>query len=171
MSISNVSIVCTLANALHVYVDFLFCFAFLSHTFFSTKKTTQNNRDTIEPLVPALAANTSLLDLDLSDNRLKDNGASLLSQAIEQNQSLTTLSIQNNGITELGAEQLAKAFAKHVSLTSINAGGNNLKSLGVEHLSKSLSPQLKSLNLSCALLFFFLLVFVSQQKFFFSRSC
>ena len=72
-------------------------------------------------LAPALAANGALTALDLSSNKLKDEGVSAVCQAIQRNKEtkLASLNFGDNGIGPVGANAVAAMVAVTGSLTKI----------------------------------------------------
>jgi Ran GTPase-activating protein (RanGAP) involved in mRNA processing and transport len=61
-------------------------------------------------LAEALAANTVLTSLTLSDNYIGVEGAKALAEALVQNKSLAELSIKGNELGDEGVEALATAL-------------------------------------------------------------
>jgi Ran GTPase-activating protein (RanGAP) involved in mRNA processing and transport len=61
-------------------------------------------------LAEALAANTTLTSLTLSDNYIEVEGAKALAEALVQNKSLAELSIKGNELGDEGVDALATAL-------------------------------------------------------------
>ena len=74
-------------------------------------------------LAPALAANGSLTALDLSSNKLKDEGISAVCKVIQSNKEtkLASLNFGINGIGPVGANAVAAMVAVTGSLTQVLA--------------------------------------------------
>ena len=62
-------------------------------------------------LFQALAINSSLTRLDLSDNLLGNSGAASFSQALTADYSLTSLNLNGNGIGDSGASWLSRVLS------------------------------------------------------------
>ena len=101
-------------------------------------------------LSQALAVNTSLATLDLSVNGIRPEGAISLSQALAVNTSLTTLYLSQNSIGAEGATSLSQALAVNTSLTTLNLSRNSIGAEGATSLSQALAvnTSLTSLYLS-----------------------
>ena len=101
-------------------------------------------------LSQALAVSTSLTTLNLSDNSIFDEGATSLSQALAVNTSLTTLDLSLNYIGAEGAFSLSQALAVSTSLTTLDLSENSIGDEGATSLSQALAvnTSLTTLNLS-----------------------
>ena len=96
-------------------------------------------------LAPALAANGSLTALDLSVNKLKDEGVSTVCQAIQSNKEtkLASLNFHHNDIGPVGANAVAAMVAVTGSLTSLDVRSNNIAGDGAAQLSAAVLGNLK----------------------------
>uniref|UniRef100_A0A094ZV18 Leucine-rich repeat-containing protein 71 n=1 Tax=Schistosoma haematobium TaxID=6185 RepID=A0A094ZV18_SCHHA len=65
-----------------------------------------------ERLGTTQSVNKKLISLDLSGNRLGDEGIIYLAQALRTNRTLLTLSVSNNKITDVGCIALAKVISQ-----------------------------------------------------------
>jgi Ran GTPase-activating protein (RanGAP) involved in mRNA processing and transport len=87
--------------------------------------------------------------LYLSHNRIRDTGASLISEAIRETAILKTLILRNCSITSGGAKDLSRALAQNSSLEKFDISGNNLRDRGINHVAEALKQnkhcQLKEL--------------------------
>ena len=108
------------------------------------------SRTSIAAFSQALAANTSLTTLDLSQNSIGDEGATSLSQALALNTTLTTLTLSQNSIGTEGATSLSQALAVNTSLTTLHLSWNSIGAVGANLLSQSLAvnTSLTTLTLS-----------------------
>ena len=73
-----------------------------------------------------LICNTSLVEINLSNNKLGLDGISQLANVLKQNKTIKNLNISNNFIPSRGAIVLADALATHVSLRQLNISRNLL---------------------------------------------
>jgi Ran GTPase-activating protein (RanGAP) involved in mRNA processing and transport len=98
----------------------------------------------------ALAANGSIVVLDLSDVAAGDDGAHELANVLVSNRSITSLLLANNGITERGGQIIAQALYHNPVLTSLDLSGNPIKDAAAVELAKVLavSATLITLDLS-----------------------
>ena len=96
-------------------------------------------------LAAVVAAQERLQDLQLAQNALGDQGASALSAGLLRNQSLTKLSLGSNGIGAEGARALAGGLALHRSLSTLALHHNALRGAdGCEAVRRSRSPASRS---------------------------
>ncbi|XP_068753259.1 nucleotide-binding oligomerization domain-containing protein 2-like [Montipora capricornis] len=90
-------------------------------------------------LSQALAVNTSLTTLDLSGNSIGDEGATSLSQALAVNTSLTTLRLPTSLIGAEGATSLSQALAVNTYVTTLDLSRNSIGDEGASSLSQTLA--------------------------------
>ncbi|XP_078059580.1 NACHT, LRR and PYD domains-containing protein 3-like isoform X2 [Mustelus asterias] len=92
-----------------------------------------------EDLASALSTNRSLIDLNLSVNKLGDSGVKLLSVALRNPDcKIQELYLYGNDLTDSCAEDLASALSTNRSLIDLDLGSNNLGDSGVKLLSVAL---------------------------------
>ncbi|XP_078057458.1 NACHT, LRR and PYD domains-containing protein 3-like [Mustelus asterias] len=92
-----------------------------------------------EDLASALSTNRSLIDLNLSLNKLGDSGVKLLSAALRNPEcKIQKLNLFRNDLSDSCAEDLASALSTNRSLTDLNLGYNKLGDSGVKLLSVAL---------------------------------
>ncbi|XP_059816932.1 NACHT, LRR and PYD domains-containing protein 3-like [Hypanus sabinus] len=93
-------------------------------------------------LSSALSINSTLTELDLGYNRLKDSGIKLLCAALEKPDSkIQKLRIDNNELTVSCAEVLASVLRTNRSLTDLDLCYNRLEDSGMKHLCVALKDQ------------------------------
>jgi Leucine-rich repeat (LRR) protein len=106
----------------------------------SSNHLTNNGKDMmgIKELAAALGANGALTALNLSSNRLKDEGVSAVCETIQSNKEtkLASLNFGNNGIGPVGANAVAAMVAVTGSLTVTNLLGNQLITKSAEMLAE-----------------------------------
>ena len=108
----------------------------------------------VDAAAPVLAAvletNTTLTNLELSDNNLGPAGAESLATALKTNTALTNLELSGNNLGPAGAESLATALKTNTALTNLNLFCNNLGPAGAESLATALKTNttLTNLNMS-----------------------
>ena len=109
-----------------------------------------NRIDDSASLSKALAVNSSLTNLDLSGNHIGDSGATSLSKVLQANTSLTKLYLSGKRIGASGAASLSQTLAVNSSLTNLNLSGNDIGDSGAASLSKALAANssLTELDLS-----------------------
>lgn len=88
-----------------------------------------------------------LFQLDLSANRLQDEGALLLSEMLHSNSSLTHIDVRHNSIASRGLCALGPVLASHRSLTSVAVWGNRFDSAACRSWLPALTGRL-SLDMS-----------------------
>lgn len=81
-----------------------------------------------------LLTNTSLMSLCLTNNKINDQGMTLLSQALSQNKNvpLETLELSFNEITDQGLEFLMNAVWESTTLKQLKLDNNRLKDRGAQ---------------------------------------
>ncbi|OWZ09380.1 hypothetical protein PHMEG_00017925 [Phytophthora megakarya] len=78
---------------------------------------------------------SKLRTLDLGFNRLTDQGATQLAEALETNASLESLYLSGNEIGPAGARALAQVLIKNTHLHSLHLSGNNIGEEGARFLA------------------------------------
>ncbi|XP_072893431.1 NACHT, LRR and PYD domains-containing protein 3-like isoform X1 [Hemitrygon akajei] len=92
-----------------------------------------------EDLASALSTNSSLMELDLSNNKLGDSGVKLVSAALRNPEcKIQKLWLRKVGLTDSGAKALASALSTNSSLTVLNLNENKLGDSGVKLVSAAL---------------------------------
>ncbi|XP_072893924.1 NACHT, LRR and PYD domains-containing protein 3-like [Hemitrygon akajei] len=95
-----------------------------------------------EDLASALSTNPSLIELDLSDNKLGDSGVKLVSAALRNPDcKIQKLWLRMVGLTNSGAADLASGLITNRSLMELNLSGNKLGDSGVKLVSAALWNQ------------------------------
>ncbi|KAL9975261.1 hypothetical protein ACROYT_G012405 [Oculina patagonica] len=92
----------------------------------------------IEYFAEALAVNTKLTSLRLSENEIDPCGAGLVSDALAVNTTLTNLDLSGNKIGPSGAGSLSKALAVNTTLADMNLKFNAIENSGADSLFQAL---------------------------------
>ncbi|XP_026113548.1 protein NLRC5-like [Carassius auratus] len=94
--------------------------------------------ESCSPLATVLRSNPSLIELDISNNKLQDSGVMKLQNGLEdRNCTLQKLRLSNCSITEEGYKALASALRSNPShLIELDLTRNDPGESGVEHLSE-----------------------------------
>ena len=98
-------------------------------------------------LSEVLAVNSTLTNLDLSENSLGDEGATSLSQALKVNSTLTNLDLRGNSIGAEGATSLAQALKVNSTLTTLDLGWNSIGAEGATSIAQALKVNSTLTNL------------------------
>ncbi|XP_072892422.1 NACHT, LRR and PYD domains-containing protein 3-like isoform X1 [Hemitrygon akajei] len=104
-----------------------------------------------EDLASALSTNPSLMELDLSGNKLGDSGMKLVSEALRNPEcKIQKLGLMEVGLTDSGAEDLVSTLSTNPSLTELNLVGNLLTDRSVPALCRLILtlPSLERIRLS-----------------------
>ncbi len=99
----------------------------------------------------ALKENTTLTELSLSDNFIGSAGVVSIAEALKENSTLTTLDLWNNGVGDIGFHFLAGALEVNTALTCLNIGYNIATATGVQDISGALwnNSTLTELDVRC----------------------
>ena len=87
-----------------------------------------------------------LEELCISDNKLGDRGAELISEGIANTKTLRVLEINGNNIGSLGSTVIGKALSTNVSLEELYMGDNTIGHDGAKALSKAIINHQKLKN-------------------------
>lgn len=97
-------------------------------------------------LAPILYRSSSLTQLNLSQNRLSDDGTRILAKALtKDNQTLVTLNLGANDIGDDGVSSLADMLKFNQTLRVLGLQENRIKDRGVRNLSNSLRTKNRTL--------------------------
>ncbi|XP_068732878.1 NLR family CARD domain-containing protein 3-like isoform X2 [Montipora capricornis] len=88
-------------------------------------------------LAKAVEINSTLTKLYLSTSRIYDSGAAALAKALEINSTLTQLKLSENGIGDSGAAALAKAVEINSTLTELALSRNEIRVSGATALAQA----------------------------------
>nr|CCC89756.1 ribonuclease inhibitor-like protein [Trypanosoma congolense IL3000] len=110
-----------------------------------------------EAIAHILSSNTKYIVLDLSGNRLLDEGACLIAKLIRINKTLVHVGLRSNDIGHVGGEALANALLQNNTIVSLDLGahsginGNHIATEGAKAIGNVLRANkvLSHLNLSC----------------------
>jgi Ran GTPase-activating protein (RanGAP) involved in mRNA processing and transport len=86
------------------------------------------------PLPPSLVTNTILTTLDLSNNRITDNGCDTIALVLKNKPLLVELMLQNNNITACGAIKIAQALSDKVHLNKVWLQQNPIEKSEIERV-------------------------------------
>ena len=86
----------------------------------------------------ALASNTSLLKVNLHDNKIGDEGAQSLASALKVNNTLRCVNLSGNQISKVGAQIFAEALMVNTVLEIFYLSGNKIGDEGMQSLAMSL---------------------------------
>lgn len=102
-----------------------------------------------EALAPALEANTTLTQLDLSCNSINAAGTAALAAAVGPNKSLALFDLSANAVGDDGAVALADALAGNTAITALDLHANSIGDAGAVALARCLGANttLKVLDL------------------------
>lgn len=93
---------------------------------------------TVRPILKALQHQSCLLQLDLSDNFIQNEGIKLLAQTLATLKQMQSLNISGNLITETGVESLCNALMKSQlpsEIKQLKLNFNPVKSVSLKHVS------------------------------------
>lgn len=92
----------------------------------------------IANLVCVLKDNPPLQALRLNNNKIGDEGAKALAEALADNSTLISLELTNNWIGNDGANALTMALQHNISLKKLHLDRNNIEDDGVQGLANAL---------------------------------
>ncbi|CAF1667628.1 unnamed protein product, partial [Adineta ricciae] len=80
----------------------------------------------------------TLTALYLSGNRIGDEGAQHIANALRTNTTLTTLDLSGNEIGDEGAQHIADALRTNTTLTTLHLSWNAIGAEGAQHIADAL---------------------------------
>ena len=115
-----------------------------------TMKATGISDDGAVALAQALHHNSTIQELDLSNNSISDAGAVALAQALHHNSTMKELYLSNNSISDAGAVALAQALHHNSTMKELYLSNNSISDDGAVALSQALhhNSTMKELDLS-----------------------
>nr|XP_058966158.1 NLR family CARD domain-containing protein 3-like [Pocillopora verrucosa] len=101
-------------------------------------------------IAEAIKVNKTLTNLDLSENRISDAGATCIAEAIKVNKTLTNLYLQRNDISDAGATCIAEAIKVNKTLTNLDLQRNDISDAGATCIAEAIkvNETLTNLDLS-----------------------
>ena len=97
----------------------------------------------------ALASNTSLTKLSMSNAGLTARTVGDLAEALEVNTALRELNLSKNNLQVIGAHALADGLAKNHSIRVLDVSWNAIGVVGLQAILDSLNGRPVRLNLTC----------------------
>ena len=85
----------------------------------------------LQILVKGIEVNTALQNVDLSHNKISDNGTVFFSECLKINKTLHKLNLSGNNITDEGAKRLAEAIQLNTTLQVLNISENQISKEGI----------------------------------------
>ena len=79
----------------------------------------------VVPLLKMLRTNTNLLELDISDNRLGDKGASAIADLLRHNRTIASIKCDGNNISPTGWKMILSSFIANTTLAYIDFAWND----------------------------------------------
>jgi Ran GTPase-activating protein (RanGAP) involved in mRNA processing and transport len=89
--------------------------------------------------VARILRRTALKTLNLAGNRILDEGAKAIADALPANSTLTSLNLEYNDITSVGVESVSQALMQNSSLEELSLASNDLRFGGMEQLADALA--------------------------------
>ena len=80
----------------------------------------------------------AVLKLNISRNKIGDNGLAHIATALQTNTTTRTLNMENCSISFVGAESLARALAVNKSLQDLNISSNDIGDIGIACIATAL---------------------------------
>ena len=104
----------------------------------------------VRRLVKVIQVNTTLRSLDISHNTTSDDGMSSISDCLKINATLSKLNLSNNKITDEVVKMFSEAIQINTTLQDINMSSNNITDEGAKRLAEAIkvNTTLKELNIS-----------------------
>jgi len=89
--------------------------------------------------VARILRRSSLKTLNLAGNRILDDGAKAIADALPANSTLTSLNLEYNDITSVGVESVSQALMQNIPLQELSLASNDLRFGGMEQLADALA--------------------------------
>jgi Ran GTPase-activating protein (RanGAP) involved in mRNA processing and transport len=97
----------------------------------------------VEEIARVLSQNTSILKLDLGQNRITNKGIAAMCEALQDNKQITELDLHVNDIGYAGAVSLSWMLTKNPSLTVLNLRANKIGDAGAESFVHAVKPVIR----------------------------
>ncbi|KJE94346.1 hypothetical protein CAOG_005004 [Capsaspora owczarzaki ATCC 30864] len=94
--------------------------------------------DEAQAIAEALKVNTTLTQLDLSDDKIGDVGAQAIAEALKVNTTLIQLHLHGNQIGDAGTQALAEALKVNTTLTQLHLQRNQIGHVGAQAIAEAL---------------------------------
>ena len=115
---------------------------------YDTMKATGISDDGAVALSQVLHHNSTMQELDLSDNSISDAGAVALSQVLHHNSTMQELDLSHNSISDAGAVALARTL-HNSTMQKLDLSNNSISDAGAEALARALhNSTMQKLDLS-----------------------
>jgi len=95
-----------------------------------------------------LSVNSTLLDLNLSWNKIRKNSALILVKCLALNKTLTSLNLSSNNIGDYAAQHLANSLRKNTSMVKLDISYNGIMPKGTLVMSHALEENQALLDVS-----------------------
>ena len=92
----------------------------------------------VKLIAEALLTNNTLKIIDLSGNKITDEGAKLFAVALEKNKTLIHVNLSANRIGDVGVESIADALKINSRLNELKLHLNQIASIGIKSISTAL---------------------------------
>jgi len=89
-------------------------------------------------LAETLEINSTLVFLDLRDNKIGSDGAKSLAEALQKNSTLVNIDLRWNNINDEGSVRLFGSLKRNSTLTSVDLRHNNIGPEGARRLAETL---------------------------------
>ena len=130
----------------------IFCHCLMNNSTLTELNLSNNNitDEGAKRLAEAIKVNTTLQELNISMNKITDEGAKRLAEAIQINTTLQELNISMNKITDEGVKRLAEAIQINTTLQELNISMNKITDEGAKKLAEAIqiNTTLQELNIS-----------------------
>lgn len=100
----------------------------------------------LKDLCLVIEVNNSLHSINLSRNKITDQGAAFIAKAVKKNYSLHKLDLRDNNIGDDGAADIEEALVINDSLYSLYLSGNKIGAKNAEFLGAAFTLPLKSVS-------------------------
>jgi Ran GTPase-activating protein (RanGAP) involved in mRNA processing and transport len=104
------------------------------------------NNNAAKMILNALSSNSSIVDLDFSDNELNDDTARALALALSKNKTLAHVDLSDNDIGDDGIAAIMSAQSTHKTLEYLDISENNFEDEAIQVIASYLRTQATGLK-------------------------
>lgn len=88
------------------------------------------SRQDLQKIAKVIEANPSLEEIDLSSNKIDDEGLKIIVNPMKSAESLVQVNLMNNCISDIGAKEIAELIKCNPKIEKVHLGHNDITDIG-----------------------------------------